>query len=147
MDKEKQKELKASYPLTFARLFDESESFYSISKGIDCGNGWYNLLETLAAKIERYLETCPEDQRDGAFGLLQIKEKFGGLRFYCQGVNFPEELKNAINEAESLSYRTCEICGEPGKLRSSSWLMTLCDDHAGGKPVATAFVGEGFYED
>jgi hypothetical protein len=54
-----------------------------------------------------------------------VKEKFGGLRFYmtCD----TDEIFNLIQEAEALSYKTCEVCGKPGEERPSSWIHTLCD--------------------
>lgn len=55
----------------------------------------------------------------------QVKEKFGTLRFYmtCE----TDEMDKLIQEAEHLSAVTCEECGEPGELRGTSWLTTLCD--------------------
>jgi hypothetical protein len=61
------------------------------------------------------------------FEVLQVKEKFGTLRFYT---NFEtKEISNYIEEAEKKSAHTCEVCGEEGKLRTGGWLMTLCDEH------------------
>ena len=47
--------------------------------------------------------------------LEQIKEKFGGLRVYI-GYGSPQVF-GRIEAAELESLRTCENCGEPGKLR------------------------------
>ena len=58
----------------------------------------------------------------------QVKEKFGGLRFYVNGAN--EEHYNYISFAENMSYRTCEKCGNPGKLYTNGWHTTLCEKHA-----------------
>lgn len=58
----------------------------------------------------------------------QIKEKFGGLRFYI-GPNFSKRLYDMIDEAEKQSYHVCERCGKPGELRKDrSWLKTLCEE-------------------
>jgi len=59
---------------------------------------------------------------------VQVKEKFGGLRFYVQAAT--DKHYNYINFAESMSYRTCEECGAPGKRYSMGWHRTLCDIHA-----------------
>ena len=59
---------------------------------------------------------------------VQIKEKFGGLRFYVQAAT--DKHYQYINFAESMSYRTCEECGNPGKTYTDGWHMTLCDIHA-----------------
>jgi hypothetical protein len=58
----------------------------------------------------------------------QVKEKFGGLRFYVQAAT--KEHYNYISFAESMSYRTCESCGADGKTYTDGWHTTLCDIHA-----------------
>jgi hypothetical protein len=59
---------------------------------------------------------------------VQVKEKYGGLRFYVQAAT--DKHHQYINFAESMSYRTCEECGAPGKTYTDGWHMTLCDIHA-----------------
>ena len=59
---------------------------------------------------------------------VQVKEKFGGLRFYVQAAT--DKQWSYINFAESMSYRTCEDCGAPGKTYTDGWHTTLCDIHA-----------------
>ena len=59
---------------------------------------------------------------------VQVKEKFGGLRFYVGGAT--DKSHNYITFAESMSYRTCEVCGSPGKTYTNGWHKTLCDIHA-----------------
>ena len=59
---------------------------------------------------------------------VQVKEKFGGLRFYVQAAT--DKHYNFISFAESMSYRTCEDCGSAGKRYTSGWHRTLCDIHA-----------------
>jgi hypothetical protein len=58
----------------------------------------------------------------------QVKEKFGGLRFYVQAAT--DKHYNYISFAESMSYRTCEECGSPGKTYTDGWHRTMCDIHA-----------------
>ena len=59
---------------------------------------------------------------------VQVKEKFGGLRFYVQAAT--DKHYHYISFAESMSYRTCEECGAPGKTYTDGWHTTLCDIHA-----------------
>lgn len=59
---------------------------------------------------------------------MQVKEKFGTLRFYVGGAS--EQAYHYIEFAEALSARTCEECGAPGQTRGSGWVRTLCDRHA-----------------
>lgn len=57
----------------------------------------------------------------------QVKEKFGGLRFYYRGGD--EYIEGLVAMAESMSYVTCEVCGSPGKRNSGGWIRTLCGEH------------------
>jgi hypothetical protein len=59
---------------------------------------------------------------------VQVKEKFGWLRFYVQAAT--DKHYQYISFAESMSYRTCEDCGAPGKTYTDGWHTTLCDIHA-----------------
>lgn len=59
---------------------------------------------------------------------VQVKEKFGGLRFYINGGD--NTIHSYIEFAESMSYRTCEECGAPGQVYTDGWHVTLCEQHA-----------------
>lgn len=55
----------------------------------------------------------------------QVKEKFGGLRFYMNATS--EVMDKMISEAEREASKTCESCGEPGELCSDfGWYASLC---------------------
>lgn len=90
---------------------------------IDCGAGWFALLTDL----DRDLRALWSDYR-----VAQVKEKFGGLRFYLDGLEGTtpaqaEAVRARIAEAEVTASRTCEWCGEPGGLRTpQGWALTLC---------------------
>lgn len=58
---------------------------------------------------------------------VQVKEKFGTLRFYYDGGD--EYIHGLASMAEWVSSVTCEECGERGKLRGSGWVYTACDKH------------------
>lgn len=59
---------------------------------------------------------------------VQVKEKFGSLRFYYSGGD--NIVKGMVRMAEAMSEVTCEECGAPGELRNGRWIRTLCDTHA-----------------
>ena len=81
------------------------------------GKGWHSLLDEIFAAL-------PEEAT-----VIQVKEKFGGLRFYVS-VNESEEALEVIRIAEAKSYRICEVCGKPGECKASNhWLQTLCPTH------------------
>lgn len=88
-------------------------------KSFSVGNGWLGILENT---IKELIKLGWDKQ------IIQVKEKFGGLRFYVS--NLPEKGINIIIEAEKESYETCEVCGEPGKQHLiKGWYHTLCEEH------------------
>jgi hypothetical protein len=66
---------------------------------------------------------------DPAYELHQVKQKFGGLRFYASfRDDVAAECSALIADAEMASLVTCERCGDPGQLRHHrNWRITLCD--------------------
>lgn len=81
--------------------------------------GWYPLIKNL---IDELINLGWDKQ------VTQVKEKFGGLRFYINGGS--DEIYDKITEAEKLSHETCELCGKKGELRTKiRWFTTLCDEH------------------
>ena len=60
--------------------------------------------------------------------VVQVKEKFGTLRFYIQAGT--DAHYNYISFAESMSAVTCETCGKPGKRLGHGWIYTACETHA-----------------
>lgn len=96
--------------------------FYSdrpkiMSYGIcSCGSGWYGIIKRL---IEDLIELGWDKQ------ICQIKEKFGGLRFYINSGN--DAIWQRIALAEEESYNTCETCGTTEQIgRTRGWITTLC---------------------
>jgi hypothetical protein len=91
MNKDLQNKLKEIYP--------------NLNVSIDCEDGWYMILETLLENIFNYT--------DVEINVVQIKQKFGGLRVY---VRFPEDtseytkgqLLGLTQMSESISHKTCE---------------------------------------
>lgn len=90
----------------------------------DCGafsvnNGWFSLIKKL---IEDLIVLGWDKQ------ICQVKEKFGGLRFYINGGS--DVIFYRISKAEIDSYEICEDCGEKGEMRKDlGWYLTLCDKH------------------
>jgi hypothetical protein len=87
--------------------------------GLECGDGWFDILGDLCEKLSKY---------DG-IEFAQVKEKFGLLRVYINGVSgdIADEVYSLIDDAEIKSGDVCELCGEPGEGRSGGWIHTLCD--------------------
>ena len=59
---------------------------------------------------------------------IQVKEKFGKLRFYMN--YYLPEFHEIIDEAEHQSGKTCERCGNPGDLSQTKqyWISTECEE-------------------
>lgn len=70
-------------------------------------------------------EACPQ------VIAMQVKEKFGTLRFYYSGGD--DIVSGIVRMADSMSEVMCEECGAPGVTRSGGWIRTLCDTHAEGR--------------
>lgn len=92
--------------------------------GIECGKGWNELLKPIFTYIEEYNKDKPEDKQ---IVPLQVKEKFGSLRFYT---NFEtDELRDIISDAEVESWVTCEECGSKEHIgHTRGWIQTICHD-------------------
>lgn len=110
----KQEKLIARCP----KLFSEN------AKGLECRAGWYQIIEDLSCRLDGLYN---KDEAVVVVG--QIKEKFGGLRFYLDKGHGLDGVEEAIERSTKLSYETCEFCGESGELRHLRWARTLCDEH------------------
>ncbi len=86
--------------------------------------GWDELI---AEADERLAELDPN------YTVLQIKEKFGGLRFYFHSTisdpQVQEAMSTIVRDAEDKAERTCEMSGRDdgtlGRWNGHSWLRTL----------------------
>ncbi|MDO8263279.1 MAG: hypothetical protein Q7T21_08630 [Gallionella sp.] len=110
-----------------ARLQDDAAPFDE--RGIECGDDWFALIDRLSRACELEIETLIAQGVPKEYWprIAQIKEKFGGLRFYVNGP-VSEELRAKILQAENKeSPRICEVCGAPGKLREGRLRRTYCD--------------------
>jgi hypothetical protein len=120
--------LTSSYPEQFKNL-----------TWIECGDGWFGILSRLCYIVDNRLVYKKKlNEPLDFFYWSQIKEKFGGLRAYAYGAD--DFIRGAIEMAESMSYITCEVTGERGKVRKQmlneaqepipAWMKTLCDTEA-----------------
>lgn len=107
-------------------LFDPYEQ---ASVGIACGDGWFRLIDGLCSNIlwhQQWLEK--QNKPFKPVKVLQVKEKFGTLRFYTQGGD--DYINGLISLAETMSNHICEECGDVGHKRGQGWIKVLCDKHA-----------------
>lgn len=90
-------------------------------RGRQCGDGWNGIIQPLQHEVLR---------RGGT--IVQIKEKFGGLRFqYRLPKTMSEKKRDAfrrrVEQAEAASLSVCETCGAPGELvNHKGYLFAVC---------------------
>ena len=95
--------------------------------GVEWPLGWNSV-------VRKIFELCASNGYKIA--VVQVKEKFGGLRFYYDALDGRnKEVDDAISALESSAYSMCQVCGEPGEQRGGGWIRTLCEKHAAEKRV------------
>jgi len=125
-----EKYLKETYP----KMYDD------VYCGVYIDKGWYHLIDMVSEiiyshvkssndarqyYIEKQYEKIPDEIEYPK--VVQIKEKYGMLRFYAD--NTDKYMNGVIDMAEKMSCHICEVCGAKGELRTTGWWKTLCDKH------------------
>jgi len=100
---------------------------------------WHDVLRKLCVDLDDHLSKLDDEvlldhynedengNRTPSCLVAQIKEKFGGLRFY---MNYHDDAVDAlIEKAEIACDSICEVCGQPGSKRGGAWIRNLCDLH------------------
>ena len=140
-------ELQARYP----KIFSEP-------CGIWCGRGWETLVDVLCEALRARIDATGEPQ----LAALEVKEKFGELRFYFRRLGPVDEplsprrvtvrehayattisstdesaAEGLIDLARRLSLRTCDVCGAPGRQRQNrdGFVATRCVGHTKARPL------------
>lgn len=116
MSSDKQKLIFDKYPALFIEK-DLPMTQTCMCWGLEFDEGWYGIFDQMCAEIMSTNEPCV---------FQQTKEKFGGLRVYA---SCSDKVHEIIDRYEELSYKTCEICGQPAQIcHRRSWYKTLCPD-------------------
>lgn len=141
MKKENKEYLLRTYPTLFQEYEKKpAESPFAVYD-FEIDDGWFELVKGLCESIMK-LEPGPN------FRVLQVKEKFGGLRFYCGGwphkdgnylCQDSEAIGKLIGAAENDSMETCERCGsKEGVTLSGGWVKAYCPVHRAERDAAEA---------
>ena len=129
MKKELQNKLFEKYPKIFVQK-DLSPQETAMCRGITCGDGWYTLIDTMCGNIQNHVEHVNRSKSEEEHVICeatQVKEKWGGLRFYVQESD--DFIKGIINLAESMSYTICSKCGNKAiNQKNRGWIYTMCDN-------------------
>lgn len=107
-----------------------------------CPKGWDTLVADLCSRMVAHLKAAGLDEN--AIVVAQVKEKFGGLRFYwdvaydetgiaafCYDSELSQTLRSLVVDAERASRKTCQNCSAPGvEMERKGWYVTMCQDCA-----------------
>ena len=141
MKAELQKKLYEKYPKIFCQK-DLPKTETCMCWGMECGEGWFWLLDNLCKAIQAYVDSqnemvrirnkdkgLTEEQMNTLMGQVeatQVKEKFGSLRFYINGGD--DNVYGMIALAETMSWGICESCGSTKNIiHTKGWISTLCE--------------------
>ncbi|WP_180986424.1 hypothetical protein [Burkholderia pseudomallei] len=150
-----QKELFSRFPLFFRAVHHPESYLANISHfGIECGVGWYPIIEALARDIEVELRTMwreqlqfPEKLAEMDKALLSgratyhptlpictnIAQVAGELEVdllngYLCSADVWARIRAHVEVAEASARCVCESCGKPGKFREVYWHRVYCDE-------------------
>jgi hypothetical protein len=103
---------------------------YRIEDYYSTGKGWFKLVKPILEAVDKYNRDHKENiYNDRKIEVIDIKEKWGGLRIYLS--YYLPELESLIDKAEKLSYKTCEECGTTENVTTeqvTGWYRTLCEN-------------------
>ncbi len=93
---------------------------------ISCDRGWYPIIIDTDQRLA---------ELDPVYVVHQVKEKFGGLRYYYQqsgmvSDDVERQMDEVVQEAEARAAKTCERCGTEihVELRQDLFrILTLCE--------------------
>lgn len=133
---ESNKELCKKYPFLVLRTdywtgreLSEDEIDYERTWFDDIPIGW---AKAFGEKMcDELLEILKKDDCVDDYHIVQIKEKFGCLRWYDDGVpeSIWDEYRKWLRKYEELSEKTCIICGEPATHMTRGWILPVCQVH------------------
>ncbi|WP_322050550.1 hypothetical protein [Paraburkholderia bannensis] len=149
-----QNELFSKFPLFFRAVHHPDAYPTNISRlGIECGAGWYSVIEALASDVELELRTLWRERLQfpdklaeldtalvygrATYPLLpictdieQVQGKF--VVVMRSGSLCPDDVWSRICQyidfAEERAQHCCESCGKPGTFREDFWRRVYCDD-------------------
>lgn len=125
MRKELEQTLVERWPKWFNVNGDIHETL--MPQGFTIRDGWFDIILRLCEDLEPLVADA-ELKSGRPFEVLQVKEKFAGLRFYTN--QHSDAIAERIEAAALESYHTCEVCGQPGMQQEGAWIRTRCKKHA-----------------
>ncbi len=119
MNAEFDKQLCQKYPVLYRYRQDMGRTL--MYRGFECGDGWFTLIDVISELLTKHnSEICA----------IQVKEKFGSLRFYHKGVDY--YTTGILVAAEVMAKWVCELCSAPAILNGDDGVWsTRCIEHTG----------------
>jgi virulence-associated protein VapD len=130
MNKKLDNYLVEKYPKIFVNRYEDKKKTL-MCFGFEHNDGWFWLIDQLCESIQNSIDSsnkyCTEDKKVQQVVADQVKEKFGGLRFYHSGGD--TYIEGMISLAESMSYNICEFCGSTENVgQTIGWYYTICKE-------------------
>jgi len=119
----------------YPKIFQQYEGNPGMCNWFGVPDGWLPIIDKLCGCIQNYIDNVTryidgKPIKPEQVTCVQMKEKFGSLRFYTNGND--EIVEGMIAMAEHLSYHTCQECGSEENIgRTGGWITTLCQKCAG----------------
>ena len=110
----------------FTRKINYIKQVNPYNFGFGVGDGWYGILKELIIGIK----AGDSKEKNWITKVTQLKEKFGGLRFYVTGTS--KKNWELIRNAEEKSYAVCEDTGSEVEVGTwnDGWVRTICRKRA-----------------
>ena len=130
MDAKLDNYLVEKYPKIFVNRYGDKMTT-SMCFGFEHNDGWFWLIDQLCGSIQNYIDNNEYRSKDAQISQVvadQVKEKFGGLRFYHTGGD--TYIEGMVSIAENMSYNICEFCGSTEDVGRTSmpWIFTICKE-------------------
>ncbi|RLC97005.1 MAG: hypothetical protein DRI46_13370 [Chloroflexi bacterium] len=108
------------------KTFDERRAEMDYGNDSKYLTGWEHLFE----EADKLIAVVDPD-----YEIIQIKEKFGGMRYYythSEGCKLDVEARSAlwqlVGDIEDRAGTICERCGDPSERQNRDhWITTICD--------------------
>jgi len=119
----------------YEEMIKKYPNLYRINKSIDCGPGWFPLLDDLSKALELMILELKIEQEKCVLEIeensklpcaVEVKEEDRALSFHMS--ESTDEMEQLIKKAERESSRICENCGKKGHVVSAHWYGFMCED-------------------
>ena len=119
----------------YPKIFQDYEGNPGRCNWYGVPDGWLSVIDKLCGSMQSYIDHVTryidgKEVKVPQVTCSQMKEKFGGLRFYTNGGD--EMTEGMIMMAEHICSLTCQDCGSEENIgRTGGWITILCEKCAG----------------